>query len=137
MPLTFKQFFNKIKWRKASYFWNELEPLLKLCWDTACPPKKMTRSEKQNRYYWGVVLKIMGDDIGYLPDECHQLMGKQFLKYESKGEWFIKSTTKLKTGEMEEYLENVRRFAAMELHINIPTPNETAYDYDTKFKEAK
>jgi len=130
MEPTFKQFFNKIKWRKSSYFWNELEPLLKLCWDTARPPKKMTRSDKQNRYMWGVVYKIIGDEVGYLPEEIHQLMGKQFLSYESKGEMFVKSTTKLKTGDMEEYLANVRRFAAMELSCFVPLPSE----YDIKPK---
>jgi len=92
----------------------------------------LTRSEKQNRYMWGCVYKIMGDELGYLPDECHQLMQKQFLKYESQGEWFVKSTTKLNTKEMEEYLENVRRFASMELSIYVPLPNETEFSYEVK-----
>jgi len=36
-----------------------------------------------------------------------------------------KSTTKLKTDEMEEYLEKCRRYASINLHIVIPLPNET------------
>jgi hypothetical protein len=93
--------------------------------------KPMTRSDRQNRYYWGVVLKIIGQELGYLPDEVHQLMAKNFLSYENKGDMFVKSTTKLKVAEMEDYLETVRRFASMELSIYIPLPNETEFQYDT------
>ncbi|GAI94103.1 unnamed protein product, partial [marine sediment metagenome] len=49
---------------------------------------------------------------------------------ESQGEWFVKSTTKLNTKDMEIYLENVRRFAAMELSCVIPLPNETNFNYE-------
>jgi len=64
-------------------------------------------------------------DTGYTDKEVHALMGKEFLSYEHLGEIFIKSTTELNTKEMEEYLENVRRFASMELSIFVPLPNET------------
>ena len=95
--------------------------------------KKLTRSEKQNRYYWGVVLKTIGDDIGYLPDEVHQLMAKEFLRYEkAPGEVFVRSTASLKTGEFEEYMSHVRRFAATELNILVPKPNETEFSYEVK-----
>ena len=59
-------------------------------------------------------------------------MQKQFLKYESQGKMFVKSTTKLNTKDMEIYLENVRRFAAMELSCFIPLPNETEFSYEVK-----
>jgi len=83
-----------------------------------------TRSNKENRYYWGLILKIVGDELGYSPEECHAIFGEMFLSYEKNGRRFIKTTTKLKTVEFEEYLEKVRRFAAMELSINLPLPNE-------------
>jgi hypothetical protein len=78
-----------------------------------------------------VVLKIIGQELGYLPDEVHQLMTKNFLSYEKSGDFFVKSTTKLKVAEMEDYLETVRRFASMELSIYVPLPGETEFSYDT------
>jgi len=132
METTFLQWFARVKPSKTAYYWSELRPLLEQCWKAARPVQKGTRSQKQNKYYWGVVLKIMSDEIGYLPDECHQLMQIQFLKYESNGEWFVKSTTKLNTKEMEIYLENVRRFAAMELSCFVPLPGETEFSYEVK-----
>jgi len=54
------------------------------------PAAKMSRSQKQNAYYWGVVLKTIGDDTGYLPEEMHQLMTREFLSYEKEpGEVFV------------------------------------------------
>jgi hypothetical protein len=92
--------------------------------------KKLTRSQKQNRYMWGVVYKILGDELGYLPEEVHQFCGDMFLKYEKPtGEMFIKSTTRLTKPEFEDYLEKVRRFASVELSISIPKPNETEFNY--------
>mgnify|MGYP002347766258 CR=1 FL=1 len=92
--------------------------------------KKETRSDKQNRYYWGVVLKIIGDDLGYSTDEIHQLMQREFLKYENKENVFFRSTTTLNTKEMETYLENIRRFALLNLGIYVPLPNETEFQYE-------
>jgi len=105
----------------GKYIWNHPEK------------EKKARSSQQNRYYWGCVCKTISKDTGYTPDEIHQLMQKQFLKYENKGEWFVKSTTKLNTKDMEDYLENVRRFASMELSCYVPLPNESQnffYDLD-------
>ena len=91
--------------------------------------KKMKRSIEQNSYMWGVVYDMIADEMGITPDEAHQMLAKMFLKIkeiEVKGVIYAitKSTTKLKTDEMEEYLEKCRRFASMELHILIPKPNE-------------
>jgi len=83
-----------------------------------------TRSSQENRYYWGLALKIIGDELGYTPEECHTIFGEMFLSYEKNGRRFVRTTTKLKTVEFEEYIEKVRRFAAMELHVYLPLPNE-------------
>lgn len=83
-----------------------------------------TRSGQENRYYWGLILKTIGDELGYTPEECHAIFGEMFLSYEKNGRQFVRTTTKLKTVEFEEYLEKIRRFAAMDLHINLPLPNE-------------
>ena len=85
-----------------------------------------TRTSRENRYYWGVVLKTIAADTGYTTDEVHAIFGEKYLSYEKNGHKFIRSTTKLKTVEFEEYLEQVRRFAAIELGIVIPDPNQGA-----------
>ena len=91
------------------------------------------RSLQQNSYMWGVVYDTISKDTGYTPNEIHQLMGQQFLAYEKKEGAFMKSTTDLNTKEFEDYLENVRRFASMELGIYIPLPNEPDnFYYETK-----
>jgi hypothetical protein len=91
--------------------------------------KRKTRSNLQRKYQWGCVYKIVSEHTGYTLDECHQLFGKMFLKYEKNGHVFIKSTTKLSTVEFEDYMESIRRFASMELSLWIPEPNEPNHFY--------
>ncbi|MBT7632044.1 MAG: hypothetical protein HN597_20450 [Desulfobacula sp.] len=122
--MTFTDWFNKLKPKRTAYLLSELKPIFLQCWNAARPKKKETRSDKQRRYQWGVVYKLISDHTGYTQDEVHQEMGKKFLAYEKDGKTFVKSTTKLSTKNMEIYLESVRRFAAMELFIYIPLPNE-------------
>ena len=83
-----------------------------------------SRSSQQNRYYHGVVLKTIAAELGYTSDEVHQIFKEEFLSYKKDNRQFVKSTTKLKTVEFEDYLEKVRRFAAMELGIVVPDPNK-------------
>jgi hypothetical protein len=127
--MKFEQWYKKVKFTKTAYFARDLRPLLLLCWKAAKPNKKMTRSQKQNRYYFGVICDILSKDTGYLREEIHQLLAKQFLSYENQGEMFVRSTTTLSTAKFEEYLSNCRRFASMELSCYLPLPNETEYDY--------
>jgi len=92
--------------------------------------KKQKRSIEQNGYYWGIVINMIAEEMGHTPDEVHQILAKMFLKIkevEIDGVVYAitKSTTKLKTDEMEEYLEKCRRYASINLHIVIPLPNET------------
>ena len=94
--------------------------------------KRKTRSNPQRKYQWGCVYKIVAEHTGYTQDECHQLFGKMFLKYEKSGHIFIKSTAKLSTIEFETYMESIRRFASMELSLWIPEPNEPNHFYYAK-----
>ena len=77
----------------------------------------------QNEYYWGVVLETLSD-TGYSTEELHEIFKFKFLQDKIKHHSIIKSTSQLDTKEMEEYLENIRRFASLELGISIPLPNE-------------
>lgn len=128
--MLFEQYKAKHPLTKFEYSKVDVEKIRKHAWDTAHPASKMTRSQKQNAYMWGVVYKIISSDTGYSADEVHQLMADKFLSYEKKGKKFVLSTTTLNTKEMEGYLEDIRRFSSTELSIDVPLPNETEYSWD-------
>lgn len=92
---------------------------------------KSDRSNQQNRYYWGVVLKLVSEETGYQPEEIHELFKNKYLKQfiEINGDEYeiCGSTTRLKTHEMEEYLAKIRQFASMKLSLYIPLPNEVEF----------
>lgn len=84
------------------------------------------RSLNQNRYYWGVVINILKDEIGYTKNEMHDALRRHFLTVEEEGKILptVKSTTELDTMGFEEYLQEVREWADTEMDIVIPLPNE-------------
>ena len=86
--------------------------------------RKQIRSLQQNAYYHSVICKLISDHTGYEHEEMHQILAEMFLSYEKDGRSFTRSTTKLKTAEFEDYLERCRRWAAMELQVYCPLPNE-------------
>lgn len=95
-------------------------------------PYKYKRSNEQNRYYWGVVVKEVADHTGYSSEEVHEMLKSIHLQRgvmleTRKGLKEIRtsgSTATLKTGEMEEYLSKCRQWASVELGIYLPEPNE-------------
>ena len=85
------------------------------------------RTDAQARYYRGVVLKTIADHCGYRGSEeleaLHQEMRRRFLP--KRGRLNIPvSTTDLNTQEMTDYIEAIRDWAATELGIYVPEPNE-------------
>ena len=90
--------------------------------------RRPKRTQQQNRYYWGVVVKMISEEMGIIPDEAHELLKGLFLKVgiEFKGKRYeaIKSTAGLSIKEFEEYCESCRRWALSELNTNIPLPGE-------------
>lgn len=90
--------------------------------------KRKLRSLEQNAYYWGAVVKILADEIGYTKDEMHEALRIKFLSYENvNGLPTMRSTTSLSTVEFEAYMESVRRWASMFHGIVIPEPNQTNF----------
>jgi hypothetical protein len=95
---------------------------------------RKSRSLNQNNYMWGVVYQHVENDTGMDVDDVHRFCTKKFLTVRTQivnkktgevlEEETIRSTTDLDTGEMETYLEQVRRFFLTELSIMIPLPNE-------------
>jgi hypothetical protein len=92
--------------------------------------RKKPRSLAQNAYYWGVLIKMVSEAIGVIPDEAHALLGSLFLKVgvQASGKRYevVRSTTSLSTREFEEYTAHCRNWAGLELGIYIPEPNEIA-----------
>lgn len=90
---------------------------------------KRTRSDLQNRYYWGVVLKYLSDETGHTQEELHEIMKLRFLKpvamiFNGVAYNIAPSTTKLNTGEFSTFIEQIRDFASAELSCYIPSPDE-------------
>lgn len=90
---------------------------------------KDTRSEQQNRYYWGVVIEIFADYFGMSPQETHEALKWEKLRKEIKdragnARITIGSTATMKTDEFEKYMADLRRWGAEEFQLNIPEPNE-------------
>lgn len=90
---------------------------------------KPTRSSNQHRYYFGVVVKTIAEELGYTSDELHEALKYKFLRLEAEPDKFrplvsMRSTTSLKTDEFEQFLEQVRIWAATDLGIVVPLPNE-------------
>ena len=90
--------------------------------------RERQRSLDQNAYYWGVVVKILAGETGYTKDEMHDALKVKFLTYENvRGIPTVLSTANLNTKQFEVYLEMVRRWAAMDLGIVIPEPNQVDF----------
>ncbi len=97
--------------------------------------EKDTRSNQQNRYYHGVLCKIMSNELGYTPEEIHEIFKGKFLsRWEvfdgKKGEvelLITRSTTELKTDEFEKFTSEIRQWASIKFGIYLPEPNEVDY----------
>lgn len=96
------------------------------------------RSDPQNKYYWKVVVKMVMDAMSY--DEEDKELVHEKLKWECNYEMRVvgkgadrkevrapMSTAILSTVEFENYEERCRRWAANELNIYIPLPNEVVF----------
>ena len=114
------------------------------------------RTQRQNRYLWGVVYKtIVDNDPGFfgneetvealraagltMQDAVHEYCKRVFLRGETLwlsvsedgqfGEDFFvrKSTRKLSRKEFNDYVEAIRRWAAESLQVFIPDPAACGY----------
>lgn len=133
-PVTYKCF-DITELKKAFHYAKGLLEIAKFGVLVTVSTEKQQRSVRQNAYLWSLVYAMLAEEMGYTVDEVHQIMSKMFLKIkevEINDEIFVvvKSTTKLKTDEFEEYTENCRRYGAINLQIYIPLPNESPDSWD-------
>lgn len=99
--------------------------------------RRATRSQQQNRFYWGVLVHHLSEHTGYTPDEVHEFLKMKFIPKrlavsdgngEVRDEFVIGgSTRKLNTIQFGEFMEECRRFAAETLDCYIPDPSEQGY----------
>lgn len=87
------------------------------------------RSLKENNYYWGVIIKMISEETGAFPDDVHYELKRMFLKQSGDKIPVLISTTDLSTTEFEDFLSKVRIWAANELGIMIPQPNECEINF--------
>jgi hypothetical protein len=89
--------------------------------------RRTKRSDRQNRYYWGVVIQILANFCGYEPEEMHESLKYQFLRdpaNEKYGLPKIGSTADLSTDEFNQYVNRVVRWAATNLQVFIPDASQ-------------
>lgn len=87
-------------------------------------PDKASRTTQQNRYYFGVIVKILADELGYSVDEMHEALKWKFLKIHENELPTVRSTTDLSTAEFSDYCEKIKQFAAFELSVVLPDPGQ-------------
>ena len=97
-------------------------------WLVDVKPYRKNRSLSQNKLYWKWITCI-GDSIGYERDELHAIMADKFLpdeivEYGGKQIKKDKSTSRLNTKEFTTYLEQIDRWAAIEMGIVLPCPSD-------------
>lgn len=91
-----------------------------------------TRSERANRFYFGVVLAAISEHTGYTVEELHELCKQRFNgrtasdcdpdtgEVEDREGW--QSTASLDSAAFMIYVDRVRQWAAQEFGIVIPDP---------------
>jgi len=91
---------------------------------------KRKKSNQQNKYYWGVIISILSAHTGYTKEEMHEALKVKFLKDVTSISEVPKffDYKKLSTVYQEEYHDRIRVFAATDLGVNIPLPNECNYE---------
>lgn len=83
------------------------------------------RSNQQNRWYWGCILKLISEHTGDTPEDLHEALKIHFAPKHVVGNIVIASSSRyLDTLEFGQYCEKVRQWAAEYLGINIPDPSE-------------
>lgn len=98
--------------------------------DVIVQPPVKERSNRQNRYYRGVICKLLSEYTGHTKEEIHEALKWRFLRDDSDQNFQrTRSTASLTTKEFEEYVELCRQFGD-EMGCRIPLPNEVVLDDD-------
>jgi hypothetical protein len=99
------------------------------------------RSIKQNNYYFGTIVSMVAEDLGYEEEDAHEwikvMFNHKFVTYMDDGEektvCIPKSTTKLSTVEFSDMIKRIRDWFSKERFCYIPEPDEV--DDETQQEE--
>ena len=94
--------------------------------------QRNNRSNMQNSYYWKCIVQGLAEELGYFPDEMHDILKVKFasewqsvmVNDKTIGIQMINSTARMNTGEFELYADQIRIWALTELGIRLMLPNE-------------
>jgi hypothetical protein len=90
--------------------------------------KRSQRSTRQNAYWWGVVIPLLSEHLGYDKNEMHEALKYKFLRLDAEpdanGLVRMRGTSTLNTKEMTDLIEEVITWAGAEFGVVIPLPNE-------------
>ena len=94
--------------------------------------QRNTRSNMQNSYYWACIVQPLSNELGYFPDEIHDLLKVKFssqwdsieVNDRNVGIQVIKSTSRMDSKAFEIYADQIRIWAMTELGIRLMIPNE-------------
>ncbi|MFZ5586131.1 MAG: hypothetical protein ACOZHQ_09400 [Thermodesulfobacteriota bacterium] len=91
--------------------------------------KRRRRSKSANSYYWAVVVPMVAEHTGFTEEETHEALKALHLGREVKdlaGREIVctKSSATLDSKEFAEYVDRCIAFAAAELGVAIPLPNQ-------------
>lgn len=102
-------------------------------WDVEIKPHKKQRTHRQNSLMWKWYT-IIGNELGYEKDEIHDVLREKFLPVQyveimgiQKKILTSTSSPDFTTAMEAEYLEKMDRFAAQDLGILLPHPEDDAY----------
>lgn len=90
--------------------------------------RKRHRSSPANRYWWGVVIRTLCQELGYAdPEELHEAIVFKFRPADPDpitGSPRRQRTSAMSSDEFSTLTSEVRLWAEADLGIYIPTPNE-------------
>ena len=94
--------------------------------------QRNNRSNMQNSYYWKCIVQGLAEELGYFPDEMHEILKVKFasewqsieIHDKTIGLQVVKSSARMNTKEFEVYADQIRIWALTELGIRLMMPNE-------------
>jgi len=86
--------------------------------------KSKKRTNKENQYYWGCVVEILSEELGYTPEEMNEVLKQKFLVIHKEPFDTCGSLKKLTTVLFEKKMTEIREWASIDMSIFIPLPNE-------------
>jgi predicted SPOUT superfamily RNA methylase MTH1 len=84
-----------------------------------------TRTSNQNRYYFGIVLAVLSEHTGYEVEQMHDALKEKFAsKRLDNGLMITERTSKMSTVRFTEYIDQIKRWASIEMGCYIPDAGE-------------